>query len=85
MVPKGSLSYSQEPATDPYSEPNKSSPHSLVHPIYLRSILIIFSQEMSSVQAFRLEFLCTIISVLTRPSHPLYFDKSVDKIYYFQM
>jgi len=27
MEPKGSITYSQEPATDPYSEPDESRPH----------------------------------------------------------
>jgi hypothetical protein len=38
---EGSLPYSQEPANDPYSEPDERSQHS--HPISLRFILIICS------------------------------------------
>jgi hypothetical protein len=39
MEPEGSLSRSQEPVTGPYTEPDEST----FHPIYLRSIPILYS------------------------------------------
>jgi hypothetical protein len=40
MKPKGSLPYSQHPATNPFPEPDESSPH-LPTPIPFRSVLIL--------------------------------------------
>jgi hypothetical protein len=42
MEPESWLTHSQQPATCPYSEPDRSSP--CPHPIYLRSILILSSR-----------------------------------------
>jgi hypothetical protein len=42
MEPEGLLPRSQEPSTGPYPEPDESSPYH-PHPVFLRSILILFS------------------------------------------
>jgi hypothetical protein len=46
MEPEGSIPCSQEPSTGPYPEPYQSTPS---HPIFLRSILILFTHLRLSI------------------------------------
>jgi hypothetical protein len=69
MKPDGSFTCSQEPATGPYTEPNKPSPHSYI--LSLQDVFTLFShlclslQSGSFLQVLQLKF-CMHFSSLSK-------------------
>jgi hypothetical protein len=78
MEPESSLQCSQEPATNPYPEPDESSPH-LPHRIFLRSITI-FSHRRLGIPSgvfpsgFPTKILYAFLMRATFPAHFSLFD-----------